>query len=151
MGIRVKGLGPTRLNMFRTEQKTTDAMLRFLRESAKFVEGEAKRRAPVDTGTLTEAITSNEGDLDYQRNRRKTIDVYVDPEKLNLEEHDGFDYSVKMHEDWSYDLGPKSRDKQMSDPEVIVGQKYLENAFEDNKKVIQEAAEEVFRRSSGAR
>lgn len=150
MGIRVRGLGPTRLNMFRTEEKTNKAMRRFLREAAEFVRDQAKLRAPIDTGDLESAIVASDGDLDYQRGRRVTVDVYVDENLLNLEEHQDFDYSVVMHEG-VYNLGKRSQAKQdaITEEGVTVGPKYLENAFEDNKTKIREAAEEVLRRTIG--
>lgn len=148
MGLTIKNLSAVLLNFARVEEKVARGSLAQLRKSAEKVAKLARDYAPVDTGDLEDAIEAQEN-----RNRTAlgrfgatTIDVGVNVSKLNLEEHGGYDYSVQMHEDPNYNLGPLSEAKQSATGKQI-GYKYLERALEDLKPEIQRDMAEAIRRS----
>ena len=115
-------------------QRGITRLIRDHRESCKraagvvgeFLVGEAKARAPVDTGQLTQDITHTGiiGSNDI------TIVIYVPVNAPSAK------YAVKMHE-WEYALGVKSRAKQAR-VSVTVGRKYLSRAIDDNREEIME-------------
>lgn len=139
MGLKIKGLSSVLRKFQRTEETMSRAGLAAMRDAAKVVVMAAKLRAPVDTGDLENAIVAQE-----RRSRNGlgqfgsvTIEVGVDQSKLNLEEHGGFDYSIRMHEDPNYNLGPKSQVKQAALPNVQVGYKYLKRALDDTRELVE--------------
>lgn len=144
MGLKIKGLKRLKANLSRQEQKTSKASLRFMRRAGREIAKAAAERAPVDTGDLESAIVSADSKRTDARGRI-TVDVYVDQEKLNLEDHDGYDYSIPMHEG-SYNLGPKSIAKANSSPHEV-GPKFLTRAIEDNRDRLLKEAAEVVKRS----
>lgn len=138
MGLKIKGLSAVLRKFQRTEETMNRAGLAAMRDAAKVVVMAAKLRAPVDTGDLENAIVAQE-----RRSRNGlgqfgsvTIEVGVDPSKLNLEDHGGYDYSIRMHEDPNYNLGPKSEVKQAALPGIQVGYKYLSRALEDTRSMV---------------
>lgn len=144
MGLKIKGLKKLRASLERQEQKTSKASLRFMRRAGREIAKEAAARAPVDTGDLESAISSRDAKRTDGRGR-VTVEVYIDQDKLNLEEHNDYDYSVKMHEG-SYNLGLKSLIKAASSPYEI-GPKFLSRAIEDNRDRLLKEAAEVVKRS----
>lgn len=139
MGLKIKGLSAVLRKFQRTEETMNRAGLAAMRDAAKVIVMAAKLRAPVDTGDLENAIVAQE-----RRSRNGlgqfgsvTIEVGVDQSKLNLEDHAGFDYSIRMHEDPNYNLGPKSQVKQAALPGVQVGYKYLKRALDDTRELVE--------------
>lgn len=144
MGLIVKGLQAVQARISRTETKVMDGSLRALRAMADLVVAEARRNAPVDTGDLENAIVAIE-----ERERTSlgqfgqiSIRVGVDVTKLQLHLHKGFDYSIPMHEDPNYNLGPRSEAKQNAQGNVV-GYKYLERALKDNEAEIRRRVEKA--------
>lgn len=148
MGVRVTGLGKVLANLARTEAKVQAGSLAALRESAKEIRDLARLNAPVDTGDLEKAIVTIEVRERTALGRfgQTTIEVGVDPSKLNLEEHGGFDYSIPMHEG-VYNLGPKSEAKQSGQAEQV-GPKYLERALKALQAKIRRNMEDAVRRAA---
>jgi len=144
VGVKIKGGAGLLANLSRTQERVDKASLAFLRDAGKFIAGQAKLRAPVDTYDLENAIVS-EDNAHRDGFNRKTVDVYVDLERLDLDSRDGFDYAMEMHEG-IYNLGPKSQKKDAM-VDVGVGAKYLERAIEDNADQIREAAREVIHKA----
>ncbi len=148
MGVTIKGLSAVMANMSRTEGRVMKGSLQGLRQAAKVVVRTAQEFAPIDEGTLVQAIKAQEV-------RQRTalgqfgqinIQVGVDQAALNLEDHGGFDYSVKMHEDPSYNLGPKSLAKQNASGKQV-GYKYLERALKQSQREVQTIMENAIKRS----
>lgn len=140
MGVRFRN-GPGIQRQFQLVGLQMSELRReWLDKVGEFIAKEAKIRAPIDTGDLEGAITS-------KITSEKTVSVYVDEDKLNLEDHQDYDYSVKMHEG-TYNLGTRSRIKQEHYPNVTVGPKYLENAANDNKAMLRAMAEKIFKELS---
>jgi hypothetical protein len=147
VGLTIKGLAAVQARIARSEERVMDGSLSALRAMAQLVVEEARRNAPVDTGDLENAIVAVE-----ERERtllgrfgQTTIRVGVDVSKLDLEAHGGYDYSIRMHEDSSYNLGPRSEEKQAALGNTV-GYKYLERALKENQAKVQRAVEEAIRR-----
>lgn len=147
MGLTVKGLAAVQARISRTEAKVMDSSLSALRAMAQLVVEEARRNAPVDTGDLEGAIVAIE-----ERERtllgrfgQTTIRVGVDVSKLDLSAHGGYDYSIRMHEDGSYKLGPRSEEKQAALGNTV-GYKFLERALKENQAKVQAKVAEAVKR-----
>lgn len=149
MGLILKGLSAVQAKFSRAETKVMDGSLSALRAMAALVVAEAKRNAPIDTGDLENAIVAIE---DRDRNAlgqfgQITIRVGVDINKLQLHLHKGFDYSIPMHEDPNYNLGPKSEEKQARQGNHV-GYKYLERALKDNEAEVRRRVEQAIKRAA---
>jgi hypothetical protein len=134
MGGRVKVSGVTELlvTLQNIEQRATKAGFEALKEAAEKVQDFAKRGAPREFGPLEESITLEVtgGERDARgRFTRREIVVFVDENYPAPERPGGVVgvYAVRMHEG-EYGLGLLSLQKQMADPEVEVGPKFLERA-----------------------
>lgn len=140
MGLIVKGLKGVMARISRSEKRVMDGSLSALRAMAELVRDEARLNAPRDTGDLEGAIDTFEERVRNAKGQfgQVTIRVGVDVSKLKLEDHAGYDYSIPMHEDHEYKLGPKSQAKQDGQGN-IVGYKYLERALRDNEKKVRAA------------
>jgi len=123
-----------------------EGSLSALRAMAKLVVAEAVRNAPVDTGELENAIVAIEerSRTDLGQFGQITIRVGVDVTKLDLEAHGGYDYSIRMHEDPNYNLGPKSEAKQAGQGNTV-GYKYLERALKDTQEEIRRRVEKAIK------
>lgn len=148
MGLTVKNAATVLMNLARTEERVAKGSLAQLRKSAEKVVKLAKAYAPVDTKDLEGAIEATEGRERTSLGRfgATTIDVGVNVSKLNLADHGGYDYSIRMHEDPTYSLGPGSVEKQATTGKQI-GYKYLERALEDLRGEIERDMAEAVRRS----
>ncbi|UKL14923.1 putative tail component [Pseudomonas phage hairong] len=148
MGLTVKNLAAVMLNFARAEEKVAKGSLAQLRKSADKIVKLARDYAPVDTEDLEGAIEAQEGRERTSLGRfgATTIDVGVNISKLNLEEHGGYDYSIRMHEDPNYNLGPRSQAKQSGSGKQV-GYKYLQRAMEDLRVEITRDMAEAVRRS----
>ncbi|ATW57954.1 putative tail-component [Pseudomonas phage nickie] len=148
MGLKVSGLERVRKNLARTEQKAKAGSLQGLREAAQIVVEEARKNAPIDKGDLENAIVAVESRERTSLGRfgQTQIQVGVDVSKLNLEQHGGYDYSIKMHEDPNYNLGPLSQAKQNNSSNTV-GYKYLARALKDKTKEARAAIEAAIRRA----
>lgn len=147
MGLKIKNLDGVSAALQRTQDRVDKASLAFIRRGGKIIADQARLNAPVDTGDLESAIVVTES-VDAARNRRKVIEVAVDPEKLDLESRDGFDYSIEMHEG-DYKLGPKSEEKQRAlGGEVTVGAKYLDRAIDEHAQMLQRIAAEMLTKAT---
>lgn len=146
MGLKIKNLSGIGAALMRTQDRVDKASLAFIRRGGKIIADQAKLNAPVDTGDLESAIVIKEA-IDSARNRRKVIEVGVDPELLDLESRDGFDYSVEMHEG-DYKLGAKSREKQNTlGGDARVGPKYLDRAVDEHADLLRQVAADLMRKA----
>lgn len=146
MGLIVKGLAAVQARISRTEDNVMSGSLRALRAMADLVVKEAKLNAPIDTGDLESAIVAIEERERTALGRfgQTTIRVGVDVTKLRLELHGGFDYSIPMHEDPDYNLGPRSQIKQDVQGNTV-GYKYLERALKENEIEIRRRVEKAIK------
>lgn len=151
MGLTVKNLAGVLMNFAREEKKVQKGSILALREAANLVVMAAKLNAPVDEGDLEGAISAIE-----DRSRTAlgqfgvtTIRVGVDTSKLDLDSRKGYDYSIRMHEDPNYKLGPLSEAKQATLAGVTVGYKYLERALKDNERLVRQRMEAAIKRNIG--
>lgn len=142
MGLIIRGLAAVQARISRTEERVQANSLRAMRAMADLIVKAAKMNAPIDTGDLEGAIEAVE-----ERNRtalgqfgQTTIRVGVNTSKLQLELHKGFDYSIPMHEDPNYNLGPRSAAKQSAQGNTV-GYKYLERALKDNEAEVRRRVE----------
>jgi len=88
---------------------------------------ESVKRCPIDEGFLQQSHdkkVEKSGSLDEAKGT-----VFIPANSPAA------DYAIYMHE-LEYNLGPQSQAKQDAQPGIIVGNKYLERAFEDNKKAF---------------
>lgn len=148
MGLKIKGLDRVRKNFSRTESKVRQGSLEGLRAAAAIVVEEARKNAPVETQELEKAIVANETRERTALGRfgQIQIQVGVDVSKLDLSKHAGFDYSIRMHEDPNYNLGPLSEAKQNSGGNTV-GYKFLTRALKDKEKECREVMAEAVKRS----
>ncbi len=102
------------------ERKTVKA----LEDIGEFVASEAKDRAPIDEGFLTEDIETEV----YPADRVAVVRVPVNAPSS--------EYAIKMHED-PYNLGEKSAAKEAT-LNVKVGQKYISRAIDENASEIKD-------------
>jgi hypothetical protein len=86
---------------------------------------EAAKRTPILTGQLTASFNKKIEGSGLQW----TAIVYIPTNSP------ASDYALYMHEG-HYKLGEVSKQKQLSNPDVVVGRKYLERAFSENKDLI---------------
>lgn len=148
MGLIVKNLPAIKLNFARAEEKVAKGSLAGLRAAAETVAKLAQEYAPVDTGDLEKAIKAEpmRERTALGRFGATNFEVGVDVSELNLEDHGGYDYSIQMHEDPNYKLGPLSAAKQ-SGTGKQVGYKYLERALKDSEAKIRRSMEAAVTRS----
>lgn len=148
MGLKITGADTVKRNLARTEQKAKAGSLQGLRDAAQIIVEEARKNAPIDTGDLEKAIVAVESRERTSLGRfgQTQIQVGVDVSKLELEKHQGFDYSVPMHEDPNYKLGPLSQAKQDASSNTV-GYKYLARALKDKSKEARAAIESAIRRA----
>jgi hypothetical protein len=148
MGLTVKNLPAVKLNFARSEEKVARGSLAGLRAAAETVAKLAQDYAPVDTGDLEGAIKAEpvRERTALGRFGATSFEVGVDVAELNLEEHGGYDYSIQMHEDPNYKLGPASAAKQSSSGKQV-GYKFLERALKDSEAKIQRSMEAAVTRS----
>lgn len=152
MGLIVKNLAGVLTNFSREEKRVEKGSLLALREAANLVVMAAKLNAPVDEGDLEGAITAVEDRSRTSLGRFgvTTIRVGVDTSKLDLDSRKGYDYSIRMHEDPNYNLGPLSEAKQATLAGVTVGYKYLERALKDNERLVRQRMEAAIKRNLGS-
>lgn len=148
MGLKITGADTVKRNLARTEQKAKAGSLQGLRDAAQIIVEEARKNAPIDTGDLEKAIVAVESRERTALGRfgQTQIQVGVDISKLKLEEHGGYDYSIRMHEDPNYNLGPLSQAKQEGSSNTV-GYKYLARALKDKSKEARAAIESAIRRA----
>lgn len=151
MGLTVKNLAGVLMNFAREEKKVQKGSIQALREAANLVVMAAKLNAPVDEGDLEGAISAMEDRSRTALGRFgvTTIKVGVDTSKLDLDSRKGYDYSIRMHEDPNYKLGPLSEAKQATLAGVTVGYKYLERALKDNERLVRQRMEAAIKRNIG--
>ena len=137
-GLRITGAGVVRQKMTMVGVRAHQLIDQWLEIAGQVIEKEARLNAPIDTGDLEKAIV-------HDKTSPKTMSVYVDPDKLDLESRDGYDYSIKMHEDTDYKLGPLSQRKADLMPDRMVGAKYLERAIKDNEKELRAEAAKILK------
>lgn len=134
MGLRITGIDQIIAKLENVGDRTTRSARRELDKGAEAIRDLARLQAPVDEGNLEEAI-----DIKKERtgpHGRKVVYVYVD------EDHEAGNktvgaYYIQMHEGigWS-SLGPKSIAKQLANPGIMVGRKYLERAVDRLEPII---------------
>jgi len=139
MGVRIKGGPGVRANFTLLKLQMEGLQKQWLELVGEYVKKEAQKRAPIDTRDMEQAIVS-------RRTSQKTIAVFIDPSLIDLEEHQGYDYTIRIHEGIGWEkLGPRSLIKQSIYPEVEVGAKFLERAAEENRAFIKAQAEKMFK------
>ncbi len=99
-------------------------VMRGMTSVAHLLEGETKKRTPVDEGTLT---ADARGEVqDYKSSYAAVISIPANAPSSS--------YAIKMHEG-SYNLGEKSQ-KKAAKVAVGVGRKYITRAIDDNTEKI---------------
>lgn len=99
---------------------------------------ESVKRCPIDEGFLQQSHDrkiEKSGSLDEAKGT-----VFIPANSPAA------DYALHMHE-LEYNLGPQSQAKQAAQPGIIVGNKYLERAFEENKKTFLLYIEDALRKA----
>lgn len=139
MGVRIKGGPGIRASFTLVKARMEGLQKQWLELIGEYVKKEAQKRAPIDTRDMEQAIVS-------RLTSQKTVSVYIDSSLIDLDEHQGYDYTVRIHEGIGWEnLGPKSKIKQSVYPEVVVGAKFLERAAEENRAFIKAQAAAVFK------
>jgi hypothetical protein len=148
MGLKIRNLADVKARISRTESKVMANSLSAMRAMAKLVVEQARKNAPIDTGDLEKAIVAVE-----ERSRNAlgqfgqiTIKVGVDVDLLDLGNHGGYDYSIAMHEDPNYKLGPRSRIKEAHQSNTV-GYKYLQRALDETQDAVRRGVEDAVKRS----
>ena len=101
---------------------------------AEFISKEAKKRAPEDTGKLMTNIR-------VERRKNLRVDVIND-----VTSDQGFGYGAFLHENPRWDLGAKSKLKDARQSEKV-GSKWLNRAFTENRKDVEDIYVNSFRRN----
>lgn len=129
MGLSVKGISSTIQRLARTGDRTNKKALQILREGSRDIQELAKEYAPVDEGNLEDSIVR----VEDRSGPRGQIAIFVGVDKSRLGigyTRYGYEYDVRMHEDYSYELGPKSREKAARNGKKV-GAGYLIRAVEE--------------------
>ena len=98
---------------------------RITKKVGEVVRDEAKKRAPVDTGKLEENIRVEK--------RGGVTSVISDASE------GGDNYALRLHESDTWNLGPKSREKDKRQPEKV-GPRWLTRAVNENENKLNEAS-----------
>jgi len=106
-------------------QRAAPLVQQALEEVGDFVQAEARDRAPIDEGMLTDSIEHEV----YLGDGAVVIRVPMNAPAAQ--------YAVPMHEDTSYRLGPLSQGKQARVGQQV-GPKYITRAIDENKEAILE-------------
>ena len=144
MGVEVEGVETLMYLLQQNGAKAVRGAAQQMRVEAEDIRDLARRMAPVDEGDLEAAIrvVATGGGRSEETGRfvRKSYVIEVNgdhPAGISREGRESTvgDYAYLMHEYQApygnvYRLGKKSREKQNSDPSVIVGGKYLERAVD---------------------
>ena len=133
MGVKI--IDTMSVGLTNTLTRTTGATRKVLSDGTEAVVKMARQMAPVDEGNLEEAIKS-ETTRSGIRGRNVHV-VYVD-EDAEISGRPGKrvgDYALLQHENLEpygpWHLGPKSREKQSANPNVVVGGGYIERAAQE--------------------
>lgn len=120
INMKVTGLNELKVAMRHAAEVVPDAARKQMRRGAVRIVDNAKKMAPVDEHNLEESIRQEKS---YGYRNRLQIDIVAGGEVngVNVD-----DYAVIMHES-DYNLGPKSRQKQAGQTEMV-GPKFLERA-----------------------
>lgn len=124
--VKVTGVSEVRLELRNIGDRVVETARKTMHRSAQRIETMAKRMAPVDHGNLEESIHIERSTGDRGRLQLDVVAGGV----VNGVDTD--QYAAIMHES-DYELGWQSIDKQASNPDVVVGRKYLERAAEDEE------------------
>lgn len=142
MSFETQGIEQLRLELLKLAE-VPNVATEELKNCAVEVRDLARKMAPVDEGNLEKAIKirnqgaerNSKGQF-FKGGQRKYV-IYID-NSMPVPERDGKvvgDYAWLMHEHLTpfgpFKLGDKSREKQASDPKVMVGGKFLERAGEE--------------------
>lgn len=145
MGVTIQGVSSTLASLRRSERRTNKRMLRLMRRGAQEVADRARQYAPVDEGNLEDAIEVAETSERFFGNARQVSLVGVNPEKLGEGYTKyGYRYDIRMHEDTTYELGPRSRAKQEATGKKV-GSKFLARAYTELEPSIRARAEQIAR------
>jgi hypothetical protein len=140
MGVVLRGFNDLVASLKNTAERSSAGVRQALGEGAKEIQELAIKYAPVDEGNLENSIkVDNPVDVE-SRHGRKMYMVYVDLDQPAKDGKVVGDYAEKMHEDFSYDLGPKSAAKEAA-LGVMVGPKFLERAVDETMPKIEAAAQ----------
>lgn len=135
MAIEVSGLDELMLMISQGGDRAVRGVAAEMRRQADATRDIARQMVPLDEGNLEHAI-----DVEEDRsgiNGRATFYVFVD-ESLPVPERPGHivgDYAMRMHEDWGYQLGLKSQQKQVGNP-YRVGPGYITRAGQEIEKTL---------------
>ena len=148
MALKIVGVDSLITELHNTAKRASEGARFAMADGAEEIAQLARDYAPLELGNLEEAIKT---DMVKQHSRaRAHFTVYVDedvsaenPEEPSTLGKKVGDYALIMHET-SYKLGKYSAMKQASNPEKMVGTKFLERAVLDlEDKITQEVADMV--------
>ena len=151
MGIVVSGIENLIVSLANMADRTSRGSREQMEQGAVDIRDLARLYAPVDKGNLEDAIKTGKelhGAWERGVNRRNIFTVEIDEdmpfEKLNKNGTTTIgkvgDYSTRMHEDWTYNLGVLSELKAQQTG-MPVGPKFLERAMEDLDETIKAKVE----------
>lgn len=121
-----------RMNLDALVERAAPKVRAALEDVGDFVQAEARDRAPIDEGMLTDSIEHEV----YLGDGAVVIRVPLNAPAAQ--------YAVPMHEDLAYMPGAKSQAKQ-SRVGQQVGPKYITRAIDDNRDAIREIVAENMR------
>lgn len=103
--------------------QTEEAARRAILAATEEAMAQSIRRAPIDTGAL---VSDHQAEVVVDAAGNIAGRLYIAP---NAESKD---YALKVHEHLP-GLGPRSRAKQEADPSVVVGDHFMQRAFDEEQ------------------
>lgn len=128
MALRIRGIDGLALRLENFAEKSSEGARFAMERGAKKIQKLAKDYAPIDEGNLEDSIkvqSKSEG-----IRRRKVFDVFIDESSEGTRASTVEQYAYVMHEG-HYELGEKSKLKDVAVGPGKVGPKYLSRAAED--------------------
>lgn len=137
MGVKVEGIDELAYLIRQSGDKAAHGVVEQMRKEAKKMRDLARKMAPVDEHNLEKAIKMRElgGNRDRRgRFTRKSFEVFIDETAPGTRAESVGEYAYLMHEYLTpfgpYKLGPKSRQKQAGQTEMVGGA-FLERAVDE--------------------
>ena len=137
MGVSIEGIDELTVLIRQAGDRAAHGVVDQMRKEAKKMRDLARKMAPVDEHNLEKAIKMREvgGNRDRRgRFTRKSFEVYVDEFAEGTRAESVGEYAYLMHEYLTpfgpYKLGPKSRQKQAGQSEMVGGA-FLERAADE--------------------
>lgn len=146
MALKFTGVNRLLTKLSNVAKETNRNTRQALRKGGLTVQKAARENAPVDHGDLEDAIEIEESLTGL--NRRMEVAVYVNPDKEAYGEAKVGDYAFYLHDNFEWELGPKSQAKSDANGGKV-GPLYLDRALEEHvdeiEQDLQEALSEAFR------